>query len=83
MALFPEDVQLEVVSELHRAPNVERPFSDKVMKGVQAKFSEWYRQRKATVKQALQKSIPADMQTELERASAPEALEGKFQYILE
>ena len=53
MALFPEDVQLEVVSELHRAPNVERPFSDKVMEGVQTKFSEWYKQRKATVKQAL------------------------------
>ena len=81
MGLFPEDVQLEVVSELLRAPSVERPFTDKVMGGQQAKFAEWFRQRKVTMKRALQGTLPGDMRAEMERQSAPRAQDDMSRFI--
>ena len=83
MSLFPEDVQMEVVQELRRAPNVERPFSDKVMNSQQFKFNEWYKQRKVTIGKALEQSIPMDLSTELERQKVPRTQDDLFKLVLD
>ena len=67
MSLFPEDVQMEIVTELRRAPNVERPFTGDVMAYQQANFDKWAVQRKSTVKKAVNQHLPGDFRTELER----------------
>ena len=43
MPFFPEDVQREIIGKVRHVQNVERPYSDRVMKDQKQKFNTWSR----------------------------------------
>ena len=83
MPLFPEDVQMEIVAELRRAPNVERPFSDESMASQEVNFDKWAIQKRTTVQKALNKHLPGDFRTELERQKDQKSQDSMFRFVLE
>ena len=65
-------MQREIIGKVRYVQNVERPFSDWVMKDQKQKFTAWIKQRQETIKLAMGSHLPEKLHLDLDKEKVPD-----------